>query len=569
LPKGIVYTCRDIAGRSVLTIARVGAGVQPGFAAAGEENMDPDRLYYNGIIYTVDPNAPAAAAIAVRAGRILAVGTEAQCRAALGRGFEPVDLKGRVMLPGFIDTHLHPIVMIYFELNVDLRGTASIAELIAGLCAMAAKSRPGEWVVGLHFDEQALAERRLPTRHELDAACGPRPAIVIKHDGHSVIANTAAIAAAGVTAATPDPPGGVIDREPDGYPAGPFRENAGALILAKLPVPELDAMAAGARQTFAKLTSQGITSVGAILQTGPEGPAGTSGALDIFATALLLPQIPLNLHTFLIATEAAQLDAAMKTPLHTAVPGGHRIAGIKIYADGTFGSCTALMHEPFSDQPDKSGFLVHSEDEIYRRMEFAHLAGLQVAIHAIGDQGNRVAVSLFERLLAAHPRPDHRHRLEHASILDPDTMTAIARLGLVVSTQPMFIPSEKHWLEKRLGPDRLQRTYPFRDIVDAGITLAGASDAPVESTAVLHAIQVCVTRDGLVPRQALTPAEAVRIFTINAAFAHHEDQLKGSITPGKRADLVILSANPADTRPDRIKDIEVIQTIVGGKVVWG
>jgi predicted amidohydrolase YtcJ len=533
----------------------------------GNKEMEPPRLYHHGIIHPAEPGTPPATALAVRDGLIAAVGAEPECRAALPPDFEPVDLHGRAMLPGFIDTHLHPVVMIYFDLNVDLRGVTSIPQLQDRLRRMADNARPGEWIVGLNLDEAFLAEQRFPTRHELDTASPRIPAAVIKHDGHTVIANSAAIAAAGVTAATPDPPGGVIDREPNGRPAGTFRETASGLILAKLPIPTLDTLAAGAVATFAKLAAQGITSVGAVLQTGPEGPAGASGALDVIAINALLPHIPQNLYSLLIAGDPAQLTAAMDTPLNSPIPGHHRVGGIKIFCDGTFGSCTALMHEPFSDQPDKIGFLVHDEDEIYRRMEFAHRAGLQVAIHAIGDRGNRIAVNLFDRLLRAHPRPDHRHRLEHASILDPDTLADIRRLGLVVSTQPMFIHSEKDWLERRLGPGRLQRTYPFRDLLDAGIPLAGASDAPVESTHVLHAIQLAVTRDGLIPRQALTPTEAIAMFTTTAAFIHHEDHLKGSLTPGKRADLIILSANPLTTPPERLPDLAVLETIIAGRPV--
>ena len=526
------------------------------------------QLYFGGEIYTVDEERPTAEAVAVRDGRILAVGSESDCRMALGEDYESIDLRGSALLPGFIDTHLHPVVMIYFDMNIDLRGIASMAELRAKMRDAAQSASRDEWIVGLQFDEQSLDEPRLPTRHDLDDAVSDRPAIIIKHDGHSVIANTKAIEACGVSANTEDPEGGVIDREADGHPAGPFRESAAQIVTSAMPIPELESLAAGAEASFGKLASAGITSVGAVLQTDEEGPAGSSGAFDVLAMGMLLEHVPINLYGILIASDIEKVEAARQSALHQQEPGGHRIGAVKIFSDGTFGSCTSLMSEPFADQPDKTGFLVHSEEEIYRRMVFAHKAGMQIAIHAIGDEANRKCIELYGRLLAEYPRKDHRHRLEHASVLSAPMMADIARLGLVVSTQPLFIHSEKDWLHKRLGTDRLKRTYPFRALLDAGVRIAGASDAPVESIEVLHAIQCCVTREGLETQQCITAEEAVRMFTLDAAYAQFEESVKGSISAGKRADMVILSENPVSVPPEQIRSIRVEQTIAAGKVVY-
>jgi len=525
------------------------------------------QLYFGGKIYTVDDSRPTAEAVAVKNGRIVAVGSESDCRSALGPQFEPVDLRGRALLPGFIDTHLHPVMMTYFDMNADLRDVKSIKDLQNKMGDLARSAPPGAWVVGLNFDEQSLDEPRFLTRRELDVAGPDCPLIVIKHDGHTVMANTKAIEAAGISASTKNPEGGVIDREHDGYPAGPFRETASKLILGAMPMPEINSFVAGAKATFGKIIAHGITSAGVVLQACEEGPAGASGAFEVLAMQLLLEHVPFNMYGLLIAREIEKFDAARKTGLHQQELGGHRIGGYKIFAaDGTFGSCTAYMREPFTDQPDKRGFLVIESEEIYRRMEIAHKAGLQIAIHAIGDAANRVCIDLYNRLLKKYPRENHRHRLEHASILDAEMIADIARLGLVISTQPMFIHSEKHWLHKRLGADRAKWTYPFRAILDGGIKLAGASDAPVESTEVLHAIQCCVTREGFEPQQGISVAEAIRMFTINAAYAQFEETVKGSISVGKRADMVILSENPVSVPPEEIRNIRVEQTIVGG--VW-
>jgi len=525
------------------------------------------QLYFGGEVYTLEEDQPSAGAVAVRDGRILAVGEEDECRAALGGDAVEIDLQGRVLLPGFIDTHLHPIMMAYFEMNADLSGVASIGELQARLGEAAERSSEGEWLVGLRFGDEAMEDLRLPTRHDLDMACGDRPVLVLRHDGHMVIGNTRAIEAAGITQASHAPPGGQIDREADGTPAGPFRENAVTLLLNAMPAPDLEQLRSGARAAFGRLTRFGVTSAGIILQTDEEGPAGAAGALEVLAMQILLPETPISTYAFLISADAEKILAARETPLHDP-DAGRRVGGVKIFADGTLGSCTALMDAPFSDQPDRQGFMTTDEDEIYRRMVEAHTRGLQIGVHAIGDQANRRCLALYERLLTEHPRADHRHRIEHASVLDDETITRMARLGVVVSTQPLFIHSEKTWLHRRVGPDRARQTYPLRSLVEAGVRVAGASDAPVESTDVLHALQCCVTREGFEVEQGISAAQALRIFTIDAAYAQFEEHEKGSIHPGKRADFAVLSANPVSVPAEAIRDIRVEQTIVAGRAVY-
>jgi len=523
---------------------------------------EDQQLYFNGDIYTVDDAMPSAEAVAVRAGKIIAVGSEAECKRALTGGYESIDLKGRTLMPGFIDTHLHPTGMITYELYGDLSRVTTIEELQEKLRQVAKEIPPPEWVGGLQFEDQKLKSPRLPTRHDLDQAVPGRPAIVVKADGHMVIANTKAIEAASASAKTPDPEGGKIDREPDGFPAGPFREAAVAIPLGAMPMPDMQRIRGVAQNCFQRLASHGITSAGVILQTDDEGVFGKQGAFDILLMNVLLDLIPINLYISLVAHELAPIEAAKKTKLHNPEPGaGHRINGLKFWADGTFGSCTAFMHEPFTDQPDKRGFLILSPEEMYRRMVMAHNAGLQIMVHVIGDAACRTIIDLFERLLKEHPRKDHRHRIEHASILDEKAIKDMARLCLVVCTQPLFIHNEKDWLHKRLGNERAKWVYPFRAFLEHGVKLAGASDAPICSTDVLHSLQCLVTREGFETHQCITAEQAIRMFTIDAAFAQFEEKFKGSITPGKRADFVILSGNPLRVPPENIRDIRVEKTI--------
>jgi hypothetical protein len=542
----------------------------------------PATLYTGAEVVTLEPGEPRAHALATVGDRIVAVGEESTCRAALrGAGaldFIHADLTGRCLLPGFIDTHLHPIALVYFDLNADLRGVRSIAELQEALRAAAARLPAGEWLVGLQLEDAELAERRLPTRAELDVACPERPVVVLKHDGHSAAGNRAALAAAGIDARTPDPPGGRIERQPDGTPAGPCRESAAQLLFGAVPTTSFERLQETARASFARLSACGITSAGVVLQTDEEGPGGAAGRLESLAMQLLLDETPFATYAILIGRTIDAALAARATSLHEPAA-GRRVGGFKIYADGTFGSCTAYMREPFADRPDTRGFLTHDEDEIFTRMRAAHAAGLQICVHAIGDAAVECCVTLYERLLAAQPRAaqpraeqprrDHRHRIEHASLVPPELIARIARCGLHVSTQPLFIHSEKTWLPRRIGAERARDVYPLRALIDGGVVVGGASDAPVESTEVLHAIQCCVTREGFQTHQALTPVEALRLFTRDAARLQFEEHETGTLAPAKRADLVVLSGNPLTAAPDRIADIRVLRTVAGGRVVYG
>ena len=522
------------------------------------------QVYHGCKVYTVDDARPRADAVAVCGDRIIAVGGLGECRAAAGPGAKEIDLSGGTLMPGFIDTHIHPVMLAYFNMNATLTGAASIADVQDMLRDSAQCAAPDAWVMGLDFNDQKLREKRMLTRQELDAAVPDVPVVLVRYDGHMIIANTKAIEAAGVTASTPDPAGGFIDREPDGFPAGPFREAAAQVIISAAPFPDLEVFADSARKTFERLAARGITSIGAVLQTDEEGPAGSQGAYDLLAMQLVLGSAPQSVFGMLVASDFAKIEAAKETPLDQPPGAGHRIGAMKLFADGSLGSSTAFMKEAFADAPGNRGFLIYGEEEMHRRMSAAHAGGLQVATHAIGDAAIRTVVDLYERLARENPRPDARHRIEHASVLDGRLIEDMARLGIVAAVTPMYVHSEKDWLPERLGRARLPWTYPFRSLLDAGVRVAGSSDAPVETTDVLAAIECCVTREGFEPAQSVSAAEAVRFYTIDAAYAQNEDAFKGSITPGKRADMVLLDADPTAVAAEEISKIKVRRTIAGG-----
>lgn len=528
-------------------------------------------LYAGGQVVTLEAAQPVAEALATLRGRILHVGSAATCRAALQRAgatqVAQVHLAGRCLLPGFIDTHLHPIALLYFDMNADLRPVRSIAALQETLRRAARALPPGEWLVGLQLEDEALAERRLPTASEIDAACPDRPVVLLEHDGHSAVGNGAALAEAGITPTTADPPAGRFGRDAQGAPNGPCFETAARLLFGAVPQPSVERLARTARATFAGLAARGITSAGVVLQTDAEGPGGEAGRFESLAMQLLLEHACFATYAILIGADVEAAIAARSSPLHDPAA-GRRVGGFKIFADGTFGSCTAHMREAFSDRAGERGLATLSSAELLERMRQAHAAGLQICVHAIGDAAIDDCIGLFEKILAESPRRDHRHRIEHASLLPPDLIPRIARLGLCVSTQPLFIHSEKGWLDRRLGRERARFAYPLRALVEAGIAVGGASDAPVESTDVLHAIQCCITREGFHPEESLTREQALRLFTRDAAFVQFEETEKGTLAAGKRADLVILSDNPLTAPVEEISSIRVVRTVCAGQTTY-
>ncbi len=527
------------------------------------------KLIYGGDIVTMDDNQANADAVAIRDGRIVAVGDKSICRDKLDKNPEEINLNGASLLPGFIDTHIHPTMMILHDLYTDVSQFSTFMEIEVVLTQAAAKQSTTEWIIGLQFEEQYLSPPTLPSRQDLDRCCPNHPAILLKRDGHSLIANTRAMEIAGVTASTADPEGGSIDRESDGFPAGSFRENAMQLVLSKVSLPEMETITSAADSVFKRISGYGITSVSAIMQTDSEGIMGDHGAFDVPLMELIKDRIPFSMYIMLVAQNAQTVLDLMSSPLHQETIGaGHRIGALKFWADGSFASCTAKMKKPFSDHPESAGYLLDVPENIYKRMTDAHNAGLQLAVHTIGDKSTEICLELFDRLLKEYPRSNHRHRLEHVSIIDEKAVAKMAKLGLVASVQPLFVYSEKDWLHKRLGKERTRDTYPFRSLLEGGVVVSGSSDAPIESMNVMQAIQSCVTRYGFEPQQSISLSQAIRMFTLDAAYAQFEEIVKGSIAPGKRADFVILGENPSEVPEDSIQDIPIEKTICGGIVTF-
>nr|MDO8109678.1 amidohydrolase [Candidatus Sigynarchaeota archaeon] len=538
----------------------------------------PIQLFKNCTILCIDKKNTIAEAMAISEGKILAVGTLSDVQAKL-RGDAPikVDMKGACIVPGFIDAHMHPGMYIYFKTQLDVSGVRGYAVLNRILQAEDKKRKEGEWILGVDLMEDLFedpAERHFPTRWDLDKACPARPVVVIRHDGHICSTNSPALAAMGIDRAKAvqfKTGTGEIRVDAAGEPTGIFTEGATNFPLANVPMPNMDRLKDAGGNFSRDLAAFGITTVGGIFQLGAEGIAGEAGAVEMALMELLIKDnvIDQDIVFYMVTGKPKQLKRVERTLQRLSGDSGRFVlGGIKLYSDGSFGARTAAMNEPYSDSlSGECGFMVKDHDTLYALVKETNELGYQVITHAIGDKANRLVVDVYKEVLAEHNKP-HRYRIEHASTLTTDTMADAARLGIIIASQPAFINSEFTWLERRLGPDRVKQTYPFKSIIDAGIVLAGASDAPVESANVLKALQACVTRHGLVKGECIGVMDAIRVFTWNAAYALNQEKSKGSIEPGKIADFIVLDKNPAKVPSDAVEKIKLLATYQRGKKIY-
>ncbi|NVM53826.1 MAG: amidohydrolase [Candidatus Helarchaeota archaeon] len=549
------------------------------------------KLFYNCEILTLDQNNSKAEAMAIFQDKILEVGIENHIRNEINQFIENYNAKygyklelqeqnlgGACVVPGFIDAHMHPGFYVYKKTQLDLSRVKSYAELHTVLQQAHKLRQPGECIVGLDLIEDTfenLTERHFPDRYALDKMCLDRPVFIFRHDGHICSVNSIFLKQIGIDSSNVKemtPESGEIRVDPQGNPIGIFTEKAAAFVLGAIPIPNSDRLKEAGVEASAELASFGITTCGVIVQYGNVGIEGEAGAmvlplLELFIKEGLIKQD----YVFYISTNRPKVLKRIKRSIQKLDARENRfvLAGIKTYADGSFGASTACLFEPFADSPDgATGFMVAKKEELHALFKEAYDLGFQIACHAIGDKANRIVVDVFKDIIGEPSNESPRCRIEHASLLTDDILTDASNLGIIMVCQPAFINSEYTWLEKRLGSKRLKYTYPFRSIIDAGIILAGASDAPVESVNVFKAISACVTRHNLVPEQAITVMEALRMFTYNAAYALGQEDIKGSLERGKLADFVVLKQNPEKLPPDQLGNIKILKTYHRGTQIF-
>lgn len=523
-----------------------------------------DRIFVNGRFLTLDPGHPTAGALASWQGRILAVGDRHDLAALTGPGTDTVDLGGATVLPGFIETHMHPLVA-GVQMAAPQIGTppcTSVAEVVAVLRAWADTTPVGEAIQAWGYDDSLIGDNRHLTRRDLDEATTRHPVFVRHISGHLGYANSAMLARAGVDDSVENPPGGTYVRDSTGHLTGEMHETANFDVASSIPHATADELAAGAEAISDSCLEHGVTSVtdAAVLDPAMYGAyqqAIESGGFRI--RARLFPM----------------WRTARHIPFRTGL-GGDRLSlgAMKFISDGSIQGYTACLCKGYHDRPDILGTEVIAAAELIELVTDAHRAGWQVAIHANGDQAIDNALDAIEAALADTPRPDHRHRLEHVQMAREDQLQRMARLGVLAS---VFANHVWYWGDRHrdrfLGPERAERIDPLASFADHGIPHALHCDAPVTPIDPLFTIWAAVnriTRDGEVlgPEQRSSVNAAVAGYTSSAAFLNMEELEKGTLEVGKLADLVVLGENPFEVEPETIRDIDVLATVVGGVVEY-
>jgi hypothetical protein len=523
-----------------------------------------ETMILDANVITVDEHQPRAEAVAIGQGRFVTVGTTDEIRALAGPKTEVMDLAGKTVVPGFIDAHLHALgsgVSHTISVDCDLR---SIGEIQAALREQAGETPAGEWVRGFKFDDIKTAENRSLTRQDLDAASCEHPVFVSHRGGHTFYVNTVALDRAGVTKETADPPGGKLERDGEtGELTGVVHERASGLVRSDMPSVTAEVRREGLRRICRMFNAAGLTSV--------HDASVSSADLETYQEGLAAGELTMRVYMLMSSSCFGALrDSGVRTGFGNEML---RVGGIKYFADGAIAGRTAWLSEPYEGSTDDCGIRVTEPEAIEAAALEAHQAGFQVCVHANGDAAIDMVLTAYETALAAYPRENCRHRIEHCTLVNPSILERMARLGCVATPFNTYIYHHGEKM-KYYGEERLRWMFAHRSFLDSGIMSTGSTDYVPGPYEPLMGIQSSVTRtdqSGKVwgENQKVTVEEALRIYTLHGAYASFEEDIKGSIEVGKLADLVVLGDDPTAVDPHTIMDIPVEMTMVGGRVVFG
>jgi hypothetical protein len=518
----------------------------------------------NARVWTGDARQPWAEAVAVRGDRLVAVGSSAEVTRHAGTGTRVIDAQGRMLVPGFNDSHLHFLDAGFRLASVQLRDAKTPAEFIARIQAFAATVPPGTWITGGDWDHENWGGE-LPRRDWIDAVTPHHPVWVSRLDGHMGLANSAALKAAGVMAATREVEGGTIVRGPGGEPAGVLKDNAMSLVSRVVPAPSPEMSARALEAAMRHVAANGVTSVQHM---------GTWPELEVFESAHAAGKLRTRIYAAVpLDTWERLRDMVQKRGRGDA---WLRIGALKGFVDGSLGSHTAAFLEPFTDAPSDKGLLVNTPEDLYRWTSGADKAGLHVLVHAIGDRAIRLQLDIFQRVATENGPKDRRFRIEHAQHIAPADLPRFAAQGVIASMQPYHAIDDGRWADKVIGPERAKTTYAFRSLRDTGARLAFGSDWFVAPPTPLEGIYAAVTRrtlddahpGGWVPEQRIGVEDALRAYTLGGAYASFEEQDKGTLEVGKLADFALLERDLTQVAPEQLRDVKVMLTVVGGQVVF-
>lgn len=528
--------------------------------------MNAELVLINGNIHTMDRLSPKAQAIAIAGERIMAVGDDAAMRRLLGAGGRVIDLNGRTVIPGLIDAHLHFLSYGLSLQRIDLMGAPSLDFALQRVAERAAATPDGQWLLGRGWDQSMWPGGRFPTRNDLDGITTRHPVLLRRKCGHAAWANSLALQLAGVNAATRDPDGGAIDRDPaTGEPTGILKETAIDLVDRVIAKPDDEQAVAAVRAAMRAVQAMGIV-----------GVHNMEDAQALRAFQMLREHDELGLRVLQQIPEA-DLDAAIQLGVRSGLGDDWiRIGAVKIFADGSLGARTALMVTPYEGEPENYGIAVATAEHLQTQVARAARAGIAVHIHAIGDQANRNVLDAIEATHQAGVGLHLRHRIEHAQVLHPHDLPRFARLGVIASMQPIHCTQDMVLADAHWGP-RSRLAYAWSTLLSSGAILAFGSDAPVETPNVMQGVYAAVTRrradgfpgaEGWYPEECISVQEAIFAYTMGAAYSAGEEERKGSLTPGKVADLTVLSHDIFALPADAILETNAVATMVGGKFVY-
>lgn len=538
-----------------------------------------DLILINGTVHTMDSNNPRAEAVAVKNGKIVRVGNNEEILSLKNHNTEIIDVKGKVVTPGFNDSHMHLLSFGSSLKMVDLNGCISIEDIALRVRAFIEEKniQEGKWVCGRGWNHDYFeGEKRFPTRNDLDKISKEHPIVLTRACGHICIVNSKALEEAGINNSTLQVDGGLFDVDENGEPLGVFRENALALIYDKIPAPTIPEIKDMMKEAASYANSRGLTSV----QTDdfvhvPEH----NFRMVISAYNELKEKGELTLRVY----EQCQLANInkLKDFLSEGYTTGYgdelfKLGPLKLLGDGSLGARTASLCQPYADDPSTCGILVYTQEELDILVKTAHDAGMHVAIHCIGDKIMYMAFEAIEKALKENPKDNHRHGIVHCQITDETLLNKYRDLNAIAHVQPIFLHYDLHMVEDRIGKERAKKTYAFKTMLNEGVHIGLGTDCPVELLDAMPNIYCAVTRkdlkgypeDGWLPGEKLTVEEAVYNYTMGGAYASFEEDIKGSITEGKLADMVVLDRNIFEIDHDEIKDIKVDMTFLGGKIVY-
>jgi predicted amidohydrolase YtcJ len=525
---------------------------------SGDLRMFADLVLTDGNILTMNSVQPSAEAVAIKNDRIMKVGTNTKISSLIGEATKVINLQGKTVVPGLTDSHIHVGDFGKFLTWLDLNDADSIKAVQEKIRERTHKIPKGRWIIGSGWNHARFAEQRYLNFRDLDEVSHDNPVILYHQCGRVCVVNSKALEIAGVTAEAVSPSGGTIEKDPEtGEPTGILRENATDLVWTIIPEPSEEEIIESAGLACQKIVEVGLTSIHWILTSATE--------LAVIQKLQAENMLPLRVYLIAPANILDQLDASpmdlddeIEKPL-----------GIKVFVDGSLAARTAALIEPYVDDQTTMGQLLYSKEELNALVCRAHKANFRLVMHAMGDKAISMALDAIEKALREVPRKDHRYRLEHASVLNGELIGRIKDLGVIVSVQPKCVISEfAVWSAvERLGSERARLLYPLKTLIKNGIRIIGGSDCPMEPLSPMQGIQAAVTRQ-YYPEEQITIDEALQMYTVNPAYSSFEDSTKGSIEKGKLADLTVLSDDPTTVPPNKIGDITVNLTIVGGKIVY-